>query len=207
MKISCFFCDYLAVLIFAGSIMALAQFERASAAHAASDHPSMNHPERDRAAIVESTENIAQGVDLHQWSSVVASLAPVVQLDTGTARERSAESLVALWRALVEPFTATQHVLTNFHVEINDHDAEVHSRFHATYWLRDAEGGDFLMLEGLCEHGLIRTPDGWRVSMIKILRQAASGNRNLREEAARRRSSQPVQAAVAASPGRKSDAC
>lgn len=161
------------------------------------DHPaqkdSMNHTQRDRAAITSTIEAIATGADLHQWDAVHASFAPEVELDYGTPERLTPEQIVARWRPLLSAFDATQHVLSDVEVTVEGDRASARSRFQATHLLRGAPGGEVWTLAGRYEHDLTRGPAGWKVTRMRMAPGESSGNGKLLEVAQERARRAPAE--------------
>lgn len=57
----------------------------------------------------------------------------------------------------------SQHMLSNFVVEINEDSANTICYLHAQHYLPGAKGGDTYTIGGTYRDELIRTDDGWRI--------------------------------------------
>ena len=147
---------------------------------------------RDRAAINETVHNIARGADLRQWETVRASFASRVVLDYGTPELLTPDEIVTRWQPLLSAFDSTQHVLRDDRIEfLEPARARVHSDFQATHHLAGAAGGDIWTLTGRYEYELVREGSGWKVSRMRMVPGASSGNAGLLA-AARQRAGLPA---------------
>jgi len=125
--------------------------------------------------------------DLRDWPRLERLLAPQVELDYTSlfggqpaALERAA--LLAQWQALLPGFDATQHLVTNIHVEGAGAVATATSHVRATHWI----GTESWTVGGIYTHRLERGADGWRVTRMRLQRLYEEGDRGLVERAARR---------------------
>lgn len=150
--------------------------------------------DRDRAAILETVENVARGADLHQWDVVRASFAPSVTLNYGTPETLSPGDIVERWEPLLEAFDATQHALSDVIVQVDGDAATARSRFRATHLMKGAAGGDVWTLEGRYEHRLVRAATGWKITAMTMTPEASSGNAGLLELAQQRAAAGTVRA-------------
>jgi uncharacterized protein len=132
---------------------------------------------RDRAAINETVHNIARGADLRQWETVRASFASRVVLDYGTPELLTPDEIVKRWQPLLSAFDSTQHVLRDDRIELLEQArARAYSTFQATHHLVGAPGGDIWTLSGRYEYELVREGSGWKVSRMRMVPGASSGN-------------------------------
>jgi fermentation-respiration switch protein FrsA (DUF1100 family) len=134
----------------------------------------------DRAAIEETIQNIARGADSEQWETVRSSFAASVVLDYGTPELLSPDEIVGRWRPLLSAFDSTQHLVDRPSVEfVEPTRARAHAPFQATHHLSGASGGDLWILSGRYEYELISDTTGWKVSRLRMLPEASSGNDGL----------------------------
>lgn len=149
---------------------------------------------RDRAAIREAIQNIARGADLRQWETVRASFAPRVVLDYGIPELLTPEEIVHRWQPLLSAFDSTQHLIRDERIElVEPKRARVRSSFQATHHLSGAPGGDIWTLSGNYEHELVSDATGWKVTRMRMVPGASTGNALLLA-AARERAGLPTPA-------------
>jgi pimeloyl-ACP methyl ester carboxylesterase len=152
---------------------------------------------RDRAAIGKTIHDIGRAVDLQQWEIVRASFASRVVLDYGTPELLTPDEIVARWRPLLSAFDSTQHVITDEHIELVEPTrARARARFEATHHLRGAPGGELWTLSGNYEWEVIEEPSGWKVSRMRMIPGASTGNEALLSVAFERAGLPPPPAAT-----------
>ncbi|WP_328580772.1 nuclear transport factor 2 family protein [Streptomyces sp. NBC_00370] len=74
-------------------------------------------------------------------------------------------------RAAFTPFLATHHAITGHVVDIDSDSATIHAHVRAEHWLPDelANGGpNRWLVVGFYDNEAVRTPDGWRLSRVKL---------------------------------------
>lgn len=144
----------------------------ANPAHAASD--------QDEAARI--VESIGSGADLRQWQTVRDAFAPEAVLDYGTPERLTPDQIVGRWQPLLEGFDATRHILSDLQVTVDGSKAQATSRFVARHSL----DGDLWTLAGQYEHDLEKTPQGWKVTRMRMIPGESTGNASLLDRARER---------------------
>ncbi|MEU8363139.1 nuclear transport factor 2 family protein [Nonomuraea sp. NPDC048882] len=74
-------------------------------------------------------------------------------------------------RAAFAPFTATHHAITGHVVEVHGDSATVHAHVRADHWLPGELPGDrarHWLVAGFYDNEAVRTPDGWRLTSVKL---------------------------------------
>lgn len=74
-------------------------------------------------------------------------------------------------RAAFAPFLATHHAITGHVVDIDGDSATIHAHVRAEHWLPDelTDGGpNRWLVVGFYDNEAVRTPDGWRLSRVKL---------------------------------------
>jgi hypothetical protein len=69
------------------------------------------------------------------------------------------------------PFTATHHTITGHIVDIDGDRAKLHAHVRAEHWLPKelaGDGPDRWLVVGFYDNEAIRTPDGWRLSLVRL---------------------------------------
>ncbi|GLY99416.1 nuclear transport factor 2 family protein [Actinoplanes sp. NBRC 103695] len=69
-------------------------------------------------------------------------------------------------RGAFAPYTATHHTITGHVVTIDGDRATIHAHVRAEHWLPD-EPARWLVV-GFYDNEAVRTPDGWRLSRVKL---------------------------------------
>ncbi len=149
----------------------------------------------DRAHITDHVLKYATGIDRHQWDLYRSIFADTVLFDFSSwsgqpAAEMSADDWVAGVRATLEPFDATQHVLTNFAIEIEGDDATCTCYMAAHHHLVEGDVREMHSIGGYYVHRLRRGNDpvdgGWLIHATQLNVTWEMGDRGLFERAALR---------------------
>lgn len=153
---------------------------------------SMTHQELvDRAKIEDHILNYATGIDQHQWDLYRSIFADEVMLDFSSwsgqpAARMPADDWVAGVRATLEPFDATQHVLTNFQVVLDEDRATCSCYMAAHHHLVTGELREMHSIGGYYVHELKRNGAGWLIDRTQLNVTWEMGDRGLFELAAQR---------------------
>ena len=148
----------------------------------------------DRAQISEQVIRYALAVDRRDWQMFAGVFTDPVHADfseLGTpAADLSAAELAARVSAVLNGFTATQHLSPNHVIEFDEADpdrAVCYSAMFAQHYLAGADGGDFYLVRGSSDNSLRRTPGGWRSErLIPHVTWPPEGNRAALAQAAAR---------------------
>ncbi len=136
----------------------------------------------DRDAITNAVNQIAIMADLRNWEACRAAFSDRVETDYtsltgGEPSTVTAEDLVKGWETFFsQTFKVTQHLIGSHVVTSTGDTATCLSNFQAHHVYLDTTKGTWT-LGGIYEHGLIRTPQGWRVNRMKMTWTWESGNR------------------------------
>lgn len=151
----------------------------------------------DRANITDHVLKYATGIDRHQWALYRSIFADEITLDFSSwsgdpASKTPADDWVAGVRATLEPFDATQHVLTNFVINLDGDSATCTCYMAAHHHL--VVDGDRQMhsIGGYYIHELERAGDGWLIHKTNLNVTWEMGDRGLFELAAKRNTPQLV---------------
>jgi 3-phenylpropionate/cinnamic acid dioxygenase small subunit len=145
----------------------------------------------DRANITDHVLKYATGIDRHHWDVYRAIFADEITLDFSSwsgdpASTMPTDDWVAGVRATLEPFDATQHVLTNFSITLDGNSATCTCYMAAHHHL--VVNGDRQMhsIGGYYVHELEREGDGWLIHKTELNVTWEMGDRGLFELAAKR---------------------
>lgn len=149
----------------------------------------------DRANITDHVLKYATGIDQHQWDLYRSIFADEVMLDFSSwsgdpASKMSADAWVAGVRATLEPFDATQHVLTNFVINLAGDSATCTCYMVAHHHLVVDGDRNMHSIGGYYVHGLKRKGDGWLIHNTRLNVTWEMGDRGLFILAAKRSASQ-----------------
>ncbi len=119
----------------------------------------------DKLSIIELTSSYATAIDSKDWdlyASLFTSDAVIDYTSSGGIRGTKEEALAFLTKAL-EPFTMTQHLVTNHLVVLEGDSATCRCDFYNPMGRPDGRGGLVLFfVGGAYRDKLHRTPEGWK---------------------------------------------
>lgn len=145
----------------------------------------------DRGNIVDHILDYATGIDQRQWDLYRSIFADQIMLDFSSwsgqpEAPMPADDWVAGVRATLEPFDATQHVLTNFSVELDGDRATCTCYMAAHHHLVTGELREMHSIGGYYVHELRRSGNGWLIHRTQLTVTWEMGDRGLFELAAQR---------------------
>ena len=144
----------------------------------------------DRAAITDVITRLPISYDLQDWTlyrecladEAVWQLSPVFG-DYSSSALRPAEELVAQAKQFFEQLEATQHIYSNYTVNVKHDAADCTAYFHALHFLQNDKGSDQFLQIGYYNFNLIRAERGWLVSKAVQTVTRNVGNWSLIEKA------------------------
>jgi hypothetical protein len=147
----------------------------------------------DRTQISEQVIKYAVGVDRRDWVMFAGIFTDPVYADFSgggmPAATVSRADLVARISAVLNGFTATQHISPNHIIEFDAADPDraiCYSYMYAQHLLRGSGSGEFYLLHGSYTNHMLRTPEGWRIERIIQHRSWEYGNTRAVTEASAR---------------------
>ncbi len=126
-----------------------------------------------KSEIIDVVNRIAVMADRRDWQACQEAFSERVETDYtslngGQPATVNANDLVNGWNAFfAKTFKTTQHLIGSHVVTITGDTALCLSNFHAHHVYLDGEKETWT-LGGFYEHGLVRTPQGWRVNRMKM---------------------------------------
>jgi hypothetical protein len=143
----------------------------------------------DRQDVIDTCTRMTWYLDTRAWEKLPEVFADEIRLDYtslngGEPGVISQKDLIEAWSSLLGAFDATQHILTNFLVEISAETAVATSMFQATHRKAAEHGAPLWTLGGRYRFGLARTGAGWRIDDIVMTTLWADGNQQLLTDAA-----------------------
>ncbi len=120
---------------------------------------------------------MVNAIDTKNWSVALNHFDENVFVDyssmTGQpGTNTKAKDLVGGWEKLLAK-AETHHMLTNFDVSGDGKTAEVFSHVYASH---TAKGIKYWDIYGRYHHKLKKTPDGWKITFMKLLVHGQKGN-------------------------------
>ena len=147
----------------------------------------------------ETTEGIAAQVstDLLRGERAAEGIVTALQgLHTAGVKDRAVydatirqflernPGLLGAWSGLLGSFTTTQHLLSNYLVDVEGDTAVATAMFQATHRMPNEHGGPLWILGGRYRFDLARTGEGWRIGGVEMTATWADGNQHLLARAA-----------------------
>lgn len=118
----------------------------------------------DRQAIADLLVRYTSALDGKDWKRLESCFtADPVFVHPG-GRLKGFPSILARTSAALEPLDATQHLLGNVVVAVDDDVATATSYFQAQHVRAGTPGGDTYLIAGSYTDALARTGDGWRIA-------------------------------------------
>lgn len=130
----------------------------------------------DERAIIEVGMRYARSIDTLDQEKFMSCFTPDAAF--GLPKLRSNLVLDESLAFLNELFSATQHVTTQFEVEVSGDEASMTSYYIATHVWRQQLSDPLFVMGGFYEDSLIRTPDGWRIRDRLLVNVWVTGDRD-----------------------------
>jgi hypothetical protein len=161
------------------SALALTVFATSSA-HAQQPAMVVSQAALDRANIIDTINAVGMWADRKDFIKLRPLFAETVAMDYtslagGAPVTVKADDLMKGWEAGLKPFR-TQHMITGHLITINGNTAESLSNVHAIHYVPNELGISNWQVYGYYEHKLVRTPNGWKITALKINKTMADGN-------------------------------
>jgi SnoaL-like domain len=163
-------------LLFALTLTAFAT----SSVHAQQSAMAVSQAALDRANIIDNINAVGMWADRKDFIKLRPLFAETVAMDYtslagGAPVTVKADDLMKGWEAGLKPFR-TQHMITGHLITINGNTAESLSNVHAIHYVPNELGISNWQVYGYYEHKLVRTPNGWKITALKINKTMADGN-------------------------------
>jgi hypothetical protein len=150
----------------------------------------------DRLQIIDVLSSVGFYADQRRWDLVEAAFAERAVIDyrsheTAAAGQSEPQALtpheiVTAWQSQLPGYLHTQHLIINPIVRIEGDRASATSQVYATHYLPNEEGDDYWTFIGFYEHELQRTPQGWKITLMRANKLFELGNPELPQLASAR---------------------
>ena len=139
---------------------------------------------KDRADIQDTILKYATGIDTRDWKLYRSIFADDVRMDFSSfsgapASTMTADEWVAGVQRMLPGFDATQHVLTNFVIDLHGDEATATVYMKAEHFLANALGDNSHTLGGYYVHELRRGDEGWKIHATTLRVTWNRGNRHV----------------------------
>ena len=115
-------------------------------------------------AIQDLLVRYATAIDTRDWELFRTCFSEDAATDYGDVGSwTDLDGITAFMEKVHEPFGDTNHMLSNFVVEVDGDRAEATSYVHVVLALKGSDGG-WVDSVGRYEDTLVRTPSGWRIA-------------------------------------------
>jgi hypothetical protein len=143
-------------------------------------------------AVRASVARVLHHLDARRWPEVRAQLADRVRTDYtslfgGAPQEQKADELVDLWKTVLTPLKATQHMLGPIDVTVQGNEATAECHVRAEHIAPGLPGGGEWMVAGHYVWKLTRKGSAWVVTSLTLETFFQTGNTKMLEEAAARK--------------------
>ena len=91
----------------------------------------------------------------------------------------NAADLIKGWESFLPKFKSTQHMLTNFEININGDKADARFYGHAIHHLPHAKGGDMWGLYGIYTASLVNVESRWKIASFVLTVNYEEGNKSM----------------------------
>ncbi len=145
----------------------------------------------DKNEIQETILKYAWGIDSRDWDLFRSIFADEVEMDFSSysgapGSKMSADDWVEGCKSLLPGFDATQHVLTNFMIDVAGDAASAIVYMKAEHFIANNLGDNYHTLGGHYTHRLERGSDGWKIHATTLTVTWSRGNRQVYDLARQR---------------------
>ena len=129
----------------------------------------------DRMEIIDTLNRYATSVDTRNWDlfltcyteEMVADMVSVGFVEPLTMQSKDFLQII---RQAVSPFDSTQHLLSNFVIDVDGDSATCVCYLQAMHFSEDDTGAHTVIIGGYYSHSLVRTPAGWRIDKYRVVK-------------------------------------
>jgi 3-phenylpropionate/cinnamic acid dioxygenase small subunit len=131
----------------------------------------------DRERVIEVAVRYCTAIDERDWDLLGRCfLADAVVSYPGFEPLHGVTALTEFLAGLLTPLDATQHIVTNFTVEVEGDEASCSCYLHAQHVRESAPGGSLFVFAGTYRDTLRRGEDGWRIARRDLTTTWVDGN-------------------------------
>lgn len=130
----------------------------------------------DRFAIIDVTFRYCWALDSRDLGGLDSVFLEDAQADLLAPRLIGREAIRARIASAINPLDATQHTVTNHMITVDGDRATCRCYLHSQHVRKVAEGSPNYVVAGRYEDELVRTPDGWRIALRRLVPVWSEGN-------------------------------
>ena len=128
----------------------------------------------DRNEIIDTLNRYATSVDTRDWDLLLTAYTDEIEVDMISVGRpevltMSAKDFGELIERAVLPFDSTQHLLSNYVVEINGDSATCVAYLHVQHFRMEGDEAKAVTRGGYYSNNLVRTSEGWRINKYKVV--------------------------------------
>ncbi len=146
----------------------------------------------DESALRDLIHSYAFGLDHRDWELWRSIFVDEVLIDMTDFEPEPAprvlpiEKHVRAVERMFAHFDATQHFMGSHRYAIDGDTAVITAHMRAEHWLTSGQGGDRYTMFGTYTDEAVRTPEGWKLTKVKLSLIRQEGNRHIMRLASRR---------------------
>lgn len=137
----------------------------------------------DRNAIIDTINNYAFGIDLHNWDLFRSIFTDEIEVHIGSPEDGPGIVTADAWTEIVRNglsgYKGTHHFFSNFRINLDGDQASTIVYFQATHFLPNDQGDNLRTLAGYYNHDLVRTDAGWKIRNYTLNTVWTEGNQAL----------------------------
>jgi 3-phenylpropionate/cinnamic acid dioxygenase small subunit len=131
----------------------------------------------DREEIFDLAVRYATALDSRDWQLPRTCFLPdVVVLYEGVGEVEGYEGVEDICRRALEPLDASQHILSNFVIDLRGDEADFSCYLHAQHVKQAVEGEPLFVVAGQYTDLHRRTDEGWKIARRRLATWWTSGN-------------------------------
>jgi 3-phenylpropionate/cinnamic acid dioxygenase small subunit len=131
----------------------------------------------DREQIHDLAVRYATALDNRNWELLRTCFLPdATGHYEGIGEVASYEEIERICRRALEPLDASQHILSNFVIDIHGDEADFTCYLHAQHVKTDAPGGPNFVIAGTYRDRHVKTSEGWRIARRELSTAWSEGN-------------------------------
>lgn len=146
---------------------------------------------QDRADITDLINRYATGIDRRDWALYRSIFADELEMDFSSysgqpGSKMTGDEWVAGVQLLLPGFDATQHLFSNFVIEVDGDEATATVYMQAEHFIANSLGDNSHTLGGYYVHKLRRGAEGWKIHATTLNVTWSRGNRHVYQLATER---------------------
>ena len=137
----------------------------------------------DRRDIEDVLVRYAMSLDARDWATLETVFLPGAAATLGHRECANRDEIIATCRAALSGLTHSQHIVTNFTINVDGDTATSRCYLHAQHNYLEATGDPNFVVAGTYEDELVRTEAGWRIAHRRLKVAWVEGNAGLMDQA------------------------